>query len=241
MQNSITVGNDRYYTNKDGVTTTVPYGVIVTGRMYVDGDLAVNGYLTSTNPTASRYHILNSGVSVNGASNSVSVVSNGTGSAAANHSQLLVQPDNLFLTVLNTATQENHGLAVNTQATTLSGDKIATSLTLNDNGATFRNDATGGPARVTGVDDGRNPYDAVNYRQLEKAYSGVASVAALAGIPDPGPGKRFSIGMGGGTYLTEKAMAIGLTAQIRDNIRLKTGLAYDGTQTTVNEGISFSW
>jgi cytoskeletal protein CcmA (bactofilin family) len=242
VKNSITVGPDQYYTNKDGVTTTVPYGVIVTGRMYVDGDLAVNGYLTGTNATSSTGIVVNnSGVTVNGLTNSVSIVANGSGSAAGDRSQLSVQPDNLSLTVLNPATQEAHGLTVNTQSTTLSGGTRSTSLILDDNGATFRNDATQGPARVTGVADGTNPYDAVNYRQLVKAYSGVASAAALAGIPDPGPGKRVSLGIGGGTYMGEKAVAVGLTAQVSDRIRVKTGFGYDGTQPTVNGGISFSW
>jgi hypothetical protein len=101
------------------VTTTVPYGVIVTGRMYVDGDLAVNGYLTGTNATSSTGIVVNnSGVTVNGLTNSVSIVANGSGSAAGDRSQLSVQPDNLSLTVLNPATQEAHGLTVNTQRTT---------------------------------------------------------------------------------------------------------------------------
>jgi hypothetical protein len=242
VKNSITVGDDRYYTNKDGVTTTTTYGVIVTGRMYVDGDLAVNGYLTSANPTSSSGIVVNnSGVSVNGSTNSVNVVANGSGSSAGETSQLAVTPNSASLTVLNPTTQETHGLTVTTQGTTLSGGTRSTSLILNDNGATFRNDTTQGPVRVTGVADGSNPYDAVNYRQLATAYSGVASAAALAGIPDPGPGKRFALGIGGGTYMGETALAVGFTGAVNDWIRVKTGFTFGNTQTAVNGGISFSW
>jgi hypothetical protein len=242
VTNSITVGDDRYYTNKDGVTTTTTYGTIVTGRMYVDGDLAVNGYLTSVNSLSSSGIVVNnSGVSVNGLDNSVTIVSNGTGSSTGQSSQMVVMPNSISLTVLNTETNLTHGLSVTSDSATLTGGTRSTSLVLNDDGATFRNDTTQGPARVTGIEDGSAPYDAVNYRQLRRAYSGVASVAALAGIPDPGPGKRLALGVGGGAYLGEKAIAVGMAAQVTERIRVKTGFTFGGTDSAVNGGISYSW
>jgi hypothetical protein len=92
-----------------------------------------------------------------------------------------------------------------------------------------------------GVDDGKSAYDAVNYRQLTKAYSGVASVAALAAVPGPLPGKKFSFGVGSGTFMAEKAWAVAFTADLKDYLRVKGGFAYNNEQTTVNAGVSISW
>jgi hypothetical protein len=143
--------------------------------------------------------------------------------------------------VVNQTTQQTHGIMVNTERTTISGGTNSTSLTLNDNGATFRNDDTGGAARVTGVANGRHDNDAANYGQLQKAYSGVASAAALAAIPDPTPGKRFFLGLGYGTYMGEDAMALGLKGDIGENLRFTTGLGYCRDQKTMSAGVGFGF
>ena len=193
VKNSIAVGDNRTYTNKDGITTPTTYGTIVTGRMYVDGDLAVNGFITSVNPnSASGIVVNNSGITVDGLNNTVAIVASSTGSPTGSRSQVTLKEDSAALTVTNPGTGLTHGLTVGTQSTSLSGGTRSTSLTLNDSGATFRNDSTRGPARVMGVDDGRSGYDAVNYHQLTKAYSGVASAAALAAVPRRSPKAKAS-------------------------------------------------
>jgi hypothetical protein len=242
VKNTVTVGDDRIYTNKDGSTTTEKYGTIVTGRMYVDGDLTVNGFITSANPSSvSGIAVNNSGLSVDGVNNTVRVVAAGTPTGSGARAELVLKEESAVVTVTNPVTRETHGLFVNTQSTTLTGGTRSTSLTLNDNGAAFRNEITRGPARVTGVDDGRSRYDAVNYGQLQKAYSGVASVAALAAVPGPVPGKKFSLGVGAGTYMDERAVAMAFTADVKDFIRIKSGFAFGRDQATVNAGISLSW
>jgi hypothetical protein len=370
QNNSLTVGGNRIYTNKDGVTTTQAYGTIVTGSMYVDGDLTVNGYLTSSNPnTASGIVVNNSGVSVDGLNNTVSIfaggnassseargaltlqetaasltlvnpddhstygltlnpqettLSNSTGNTSLTlnesgatlragntssptdgqgeltlqgnaasltvvnpvnhqahgvmvdteetalssgngsttltindsgatlragpntassdgHGELDLQQDAASLTVVNPTTQKTHGITVNTQETAISGGTHSTSLTINDTGATFRNDDTGGPVKVTGVADGTQANDAVNYSQLQKAYSGVASAAALAGIPDPPPGKNYFLGLGYGSYMGEAALAVGLKGNISDTVRFTTGLGVCRDQTTVSAGVGIGF
>ena len=306
VKNSITVGDDRYYTNKDGAVSSQTYGTIVTGRMYVDGDLTVNGYLTSTNPnSASGIVVNNSGVSVDGLNNSVGLfadsnidVSDGRGSlllqedtasltvvnpvnnqahgltvgtretvlnngtdyttltlndsgatltadrnatSTDGRGELSLQENSASLTVVNPDTNHTHGIIVGTDQTVISGGTSSTMLTLNDNGATFSDDATGRPVRVTGIADGKHRYDAVNYGQLQKAYSGIAAVSAMSAIPDPVPGKKFSVGLGVGTYMEEEALAVGFKGDIAENIRVTSGIGMSRDRAVLNAGIGFSF
>ena len=122
----------------------------------------------------------------------------------------------------------------------LSGGTTSTSLTLDDNGATFRNDTTGGPARVTGVADGKNDFDAVNFRQLKAAYAGIASVAALAAIPNPPSGKRFTLGVGFGNFEDTTALAAGIKVGVGNvSFTAGVGTADDKWTTSLGFGVSF--
>jgi hypothetical protein len=187
--------------------------------------------------------------------NDASMYVTGGSSVTATNNQLTAQTaDGSGLTVYNGvsapgATQvtllnsSGHGLTINTDSTVLSGGTHSTSLTLNDYGATFSNN--GSPARVTGVADGVNQYDAVNFGQLQKSYIGIASVSALAAIPNTMPGKRFAIGAGYGYFENESALALGLKASILDCISVQAGVGFGVGQAnsdySANAGISFSF
>jgi hypothetical protein len=151
--------------------------------------------------------------------------------------------DNPGATVITLTNSTGHGLTINTDSTVLSGGTHSTSLTLNDWGATFSNN--GSPARVTGVADGVNQYDAVNFGQLQKSYQGIASVSALAAIPSTMPGKRFAIGAGYGYFESQSAVALGLKASILDCLSVSAGVGIGVGQTnsdySANAGISFSF
>ncbi|MES9938576.1 MAG: YadA-like family protein, partial [Sedimenticola sp.] len=134
-----------------------------------------------------------------------------------------------------------HGLVITETETVLTGGSTSTSLTLNDAGATFTNTDTGGPARVTGVADGVGKYDAVNVNQLKSAYAGIASVAALAAVPEAQPGKRHSLGMGLGYYEGEQALAIGYKSRLSDRVSLSGGIGRSRGNTSANLGIGLSW
>jgi trimeric autotransporter adhesin len=167
------------------------------------------------------------------------------GIAADGTGNLSVTETEASLTVTN-KDGDTHGITVNGNETRITGGTTSTSMVLDDSGATFTNTTTGGPVRVTGVADGESDYDAVNYSQLksveERAYQGIAAVSALAAIPPPIPGKKFSIGVGYGYYEDENAVAVGIKGNLFNRASVGTGVGYAfGGRATVNAGLSFSW
>ena len=138
-----------------------------------------------------------------------------------------------------------HGIVVTENQTTLSGGTQSTSLSLTNGGATFSSASTGGPVRVTGVADGTQDFDAVNYRQLRKVAGGVASVAAMANIPNVDSDKTFLVGVGLGSYQGANALAFGSTLRlgmnsvVRASVSTITGGNVKGTSYGVGAG--FSW
>lgn len=141
-----------------------------------------------------------------------------------------------------------HGIVITEDRTVISGGTRSSSMTLNDNGATFSNAATGLPIQVHGVADGTNPYDAVNKRQLDKvatrAYSGIAQIAAMQAVPAPIAGKNYSIGMGGGFYAGQQAIAFGGKAIVGENVSVGASVATGFGNTSdmaASVGAGFSW
>jgi len=91
--------------------------------------------------------------------------------------------------------------------------------------------------------------DAVNLNQMNsavggiarKAYSGIAAATALTMIPDVDANKTLSIGIGGGTFQGYAATAIGGTARITQNIKVRVGAGWSAAGTTVGAGASYQW
>ena len=151
-----------------------------------------------------------------------------------------------------------NGIVVGTSSTTIMGGTGTTQMVVDDDGVKFSSVDDGSPVKVTGVADGVDPYDAVNKRQLNRtnaritalddkvddvatnAYSGIASVAALAAIPEPGPGKKVAIGVGYGNYLGEHAVAGGVKAHIGEYVNLTAGAGYSNTDFTTQAGVGFN-
>ncbi|RFU45811.1 YadA-like family protein [Paraburkholderia sp. DHOC27] len=107
----------------------------------------------------------------------------------------------------------------------------------------------GNERRITNVADGQAPTDAVNMRQFQagvndvarSAYSGVAAATALSMIPEVDAGKTLAIGVGGGTYKGYQAAAVGASARITQNLKVKIGAGVSGSETTVGAGASYQW
>jgi hypothetical protein len=168
-------------------------------------------------------------------------------------SNLSMAPTSASLLV-NTDTGESHGISINQTSTVISGGTDSTTLTLDDSGATFADTTTGGPARVMGVANGVDKYDAVNMGQfrrevarlddrIDDAYSGIASVAALAAIPPPVAGKNFSLGVGYGNFKSQNAVAVGGKALVGYNkdLTLSAGVGLCGDTTTLSAGLGWSF
>jgi autotransporter adhesin len=107
----------------------------------------------------------------------------------------------------------------------------------------------GNERQVTNVAAGTRGTDAVNLNQMNsaiggvarKAYSGIAAATALTMIPDVDANKTLSLGIGGGTFQGYAATAIGGTARITQNIKVRVGAGWSAAGTTVGAGASYQW
>ena len=225
----------------------------IEGNTLVDGNMYINGTLVYSSSTSAL-------TSVTGG-DSVLVPAVTTASALTLVNKGQASPHTVIndgvITMSSAAAEEatagltltnglgnTHGLAITESQTVISGGTSSTSLTLNNWGATFNN--SGSPARVTGVADGENQYDAVNFGQLQRAYVGIASVSALTAIPSTMPGKKFAIGAGYGYFESESAFAIGLKASLFDSLSVTAGVGFgvghsSNSTYSANAGFSYSF
>jgi len=211
------------YSSSSSATTTV-----VNGKSILNQDWTTSGQIAVINKDESTDHpVVND--------NGEIIMTNGSVEESA------------ASLVLTNGAGETHGLVVTERQLTLSGGTYSNSMTLNDNGATFQNSATGGPVKVTGVADGSSKYDAVNYGQLEdvesKVSGGVAMVAGLASIPQVEQCKTYSLGAGTGFYNGETAIAVGGSVRVARNAIFKGGISFStsDSEPVGNAGIAFSW
>ena len=92
------------------------------------------------------------------------------------------------------------------------------------------------------VDSRFNAVDRRIDKVEEVANAGVASVAALAAIPSPAYGKRFSVGAGLGNYASESAVAVGFRAAITESTSVTAGVSRNtASKTAANLGVGYSW
>jgi hypothetical protein len=214
-------------------TTTLQGATTVNNTLAVNGATTVVG-ATNINTTGTA------ATSIGNADAAATVVGNVV-TATAGNSALALQNGEARVTVTNSL-GNTHGLVVGESSTTLSGGTRSTNLTLNDNGATFSNAATGAPTRVTGVANGAGDFDAVNVRQFSAA---VAGVAASANIPGLDTNKTTSVGVGLGSYMNSQALAFGGSYRFSDKgvlrASLATGLNTGGSKTTFGIGAGWSW
>ena len=230
----------------------------ITGNATIGGNLTIgsltyaNGYSLASGPntqlsigstTGGSTNILGSTVSVasntNGTfiagtnSNGVGVTIQGTGTGGAD---VVLQSSNAQSTLsLDGSAANMHG----SNSIQLSGGN--TSLTLNNNGARFGG-ANGEPVRLSGIANGIRTNDAVNRGQLDLAYRGIAGAMAIASLPAPPPGARYSLGFGLGTFAGQTSAAVGLKANIRPDLHATAGLTYlDKGEMAASAGVGYSW
>jgi hypothetical protein len=251
-------GYNAYTTSQSvGANTTignllngVGYTNKINGNTFIDGNVYINGTLNYVSSNTATTTVVGTGATGNtsagmtvvnaGQAGGVSVDTNGKLTANATPTQTTSA-----LTVTNTTTGQTHGFVVNETQATMSGGTRSTSLTLNDSGARFSNSATGAPVTVTGVADGKQDFDAVNYRQLKQIAAGVAGTSAMANIPQVDPGKTFALGVGLGHFQDMTALALGGSYRVAPNAVIKASVASTngGNQNTtvVGVGAGISW
>jgi hypothetical protein len=152
------------------------------------------------------------------------------------------------LSVTNSA-GNTHGVFVGENSTRISGGTNSTSLAFDDNGAHFRNDSTGGPARVTGIADGVADFDAVNFRQLnnlDKKLTGkinetgavAAAFAQLGQAQTPG---KSTFGIAAGGQGSKAGVALGFSHRpvTMKPVVIKASLGASGK--TVAGGVGATW
>ncbi len=241
-----------------------------TGTTTINGPTSINGgHTTTTINNSGAVTSVTSGASVLGAgtTNMESSLANSGASG------VVVDSNGKMMTGMTTETTaamvvtnglgNTHGFAVTEHAATMSGGTTSNSLTINDAGATFANSTSGAPVKVTGVADGTSQYDAVNYGQIQGFQSqiqsvektvdtmgknlsgGIASVAALAAMPDLDKGKKFAISMGTGYFDSQAGLAFGFSGRFNKRVVGRVGLSLSPTSpdhnAVANAGISYAW
>lgn len=236
-----------------GVVDNKSYTNKISGNTYIDGNVYINGTLDYVSSNSAN-------TSVIGATSATSVLAGATQATTAGTAivlkgstgtQTVVDANGKLTNVTGTATESTasltltngvgntHGLVVTESQSTLSGGVNSSSLTLSDNGATFSDSATGAPVQVHGVNDGTSDFDAVNIRQFSGA---IASVTAMANIPQVDQDKTYAVGVGLGSFMGKTALAAGVTYRFTRNGVLKGSISSAmGSSNTTTYGVGAAW
>ncbi|RYG11748.1 MAG: hypothetical protein EON92_09840 [Burkholderiales bacterium] len=219
-----------------------------TGNATVGGNLAVTGS-TTTNGIANTGSITTTSLSASGA-----VAAGTLNVAGATATNGITNTGNISSTTLTTTANATVGgnLAVTGTASTHG---------INNNGQV-----------ISGVANGMAASDAVNVGQLNTAVSnvvvpmataqaatnaqvqnqlsdnrrvastGTAMAMAAASIPALEQGKNFGVGVGGGTYDSRGAFAIGLAARVNQALQVKLNVGTgNGGKVGAGAGAMWSW
>jgi YadA-like membrane anchor domain len=235
------VVDNKSYTNK------------ISGNTFVDGNVYINGTLDYVSSNSANTTVINTGAGASILAPASTAVAGGTAIVmkGATGTQTVVDAHGKLSNVTGAAAQatasltltnglgNTHGVVVTETQATLSGGTQSSSLTMADNGATFSDAATGAPVQVHGVNDGSADFDAVNVRQFAGA---IASVTAMANIPQVDPGSRYAFGVGVGGFMGRAALAAGLSYRFTRNgvfkASLSSAMSHSDTDTF---GLGMAW
>jgi hypothetical protein len=219
---------------------------LINGNTYINGTLVYSSNSAATTTVTSGPSILPGATQATTGQSSI-VNAGGVGTNVDSNGRMSVGVVNQTTAsmIVTNGYGNTHGFVVNETSATMSGGIRSTSLTLDDNGATFRNTFNGGPARVTGVADGASDFDAVNYRQLRQVAAGVSGTSAMANIPQVDQNKKFAVGAGLGSFQGMTALALGASYRFAPSAVVKASLASssgaNNKNTVYGIGAGFSW
>lgn len=239
----------------NGILAGKTYQNKINGNLLVDGNVYINGTLDYVSSNTANTTVIGSTTGVGASVLTGATVATNGGTAivlkGATGTQTVVDANGKLTNVVGTATQSTaaltltngigntHGLVITETQATLSGGTHSSSLTMGDNGGTFSDSATGAPVQVHGVNDGTNDFDAVNVRQFASA---IASVTAMANIPQVDQDKTVAVGMALGSFMGKTALAAGVTYRFTKNGVLKGSVssAMNSSQSTA-VGVGAAW
>jgi autotransporter adhesin len=109
--------------------------------------------------------------------------------------------------------------------------------------------SSGNERRITNVAAGQAPGDAVNMQQFQggmgglarRAYAGTASAMAMNMVPEVDASKNLAIGVGTAGYLGYQAVAVGLSARVAQNFKVKLSAGISSVTTAVGAGAAYQW
>ena len=109
--------------------------------------------------------------------------------------------------------------------------------------------SSGNERRITNLAPGQAPGDAVNMQQFQggmgdlarRAYAGTASSMAMNMVPDVDATKNLAIGVGTAGYMGYQAVAVGLSARIAQNFKVKLSAGISSVTTSVGAGAAYQW
>ena len=147
--------------------------------------------------------------------------------------------------VLTTPGVGANNVTVNSSGSSITGG--GATLAMANGRATFAG-ANTSPITVTGVANGSNQFDAVNFGQLddlEKQMSrGIAATGALMNIPQVEQNKTFALGVGVGGFNGETGWAIGGSLRVAKDGIIKArvgGAGGGGSKAVWGVGGGWSW
>jgi len=219
-----------------GVVDNKQYTNKISGSTFVDGNVYINGTLDYVSSNSANTSVIGTSTGTSILAGATTATSAGTAIVVkgATGTQTVVDAHGKLSNVTGTAAQSTasltltngigntHGLVVTETQATLSGGTHSSSLTMADNGATFSDAQSGSPVQVHGVNDGSGDFDAVNVRQFAGA---IASVTAMANIPQVDPGNTYAFGVGVGGFMGKSALAAGMSYRFTRNGVFKASLS----------------
>lgn len=201
----------------------------IAGNLIVEGDLSSTGTFSATSVTANTF----TAATVNGATvNSTAIVNSGS-----------ITSDTINATTITGGTITGSLNAAGDKITNVAAGTVGTDAVNYDQLSAVQSGYNSRYDELSNQTNARFNYMDKRIDKVEEvANAGIASVAALAAIPSPAHGKRFSVGAGLGNYSSESAVAVGFRAAITESTSMTAGVSRNtASKTAANLGVGYSW
>uniref|UniRef100_UPI002AB70999 YadA family autotransporter adhesin n=1 Tax=Paraburkholderia sp. J7 TaxID=2805438 RepID=UPI002AB70999 len=242
--------HDKITLGGTSATTAVALTNVANGTLSADSLDAVNGsQLYATNQDVANLTTQIQNINVNGSEYLSTNTTNGAASATGTNS--IAAGGGAIASGANSTAIGDKASATGNNSVALGANSVASE----DN--TVSVGSEGNERRITNVANGVNPTDAANMGQLQSglnalqsnvnsvartAYSGVAAATALTMIPDVDQGKTIAVGVGTANFQGYQAVALGASARITQNLKVKLGGGYGSSGgATFGGGMSYQW